>query len=459
MYPTLLALWLALPGLAPRAARPRRRPTVRRLLLEALEDRALPSGGYLFVPSFNTDNVLRYSESTGAFVDEFVPHKSAGLHQPEGLILGPDHNLYVSSGLFSGQPAVLRYNGTTGAFIDSFASGGPLNSPRAILFGPDGNLYVGDGVDPQIGWVDRFNGKTGAFIDQFVAPGSGGLVNPVGMVFGPDGNLYVASARNSNVLRYDGKTGAFLDQYVPTGTGGLDHALGITFGPDGRLYVASGGYDHNGKLTALAGVLRFQGPSGPQPGAYIDTFVPPGSGGLAIPVGLLFGPDGNGDGRQDLYVNSQLFEGSFDATNNSSTVLRFDGVTGAFIDTLVSADSGGLRGPGLMAFTETDPSTLAYLGATEGRSAALGAQALVANPAPRTSVNSAMTGGVSPGPALPAPAPDIQGTSGSAGQGVGGGAYFAAGGVVCLDAATLADILGNLASTTNNDIFGAYWMC
>jgi hypothetical protein len=42
MHPTLLTLWLALPGLAPRAAR-RRRPAFRRPLLEALEDRTLPS--------------------------------------------------------------------------------------------------------------------------------------------------------------------------------------------------------------------------------------------------------------------------------------------------------------------------------------------------------------------------------------------------------------------------------
>jgi hypothetical protein len=328
--------------------------------MQVLEDRLCPGGGYLFVPSFNTDDVLRFRESTGAFVDEFVPHRSGGLNQPEGLILGPDHNLYVSSGLFSGQPAVLRYNGSTGAFMGSFAAGGPLNGPRAILFGPDGNLYVGDGVDPTIGWVDRFDGKTGAFMDQFVAPGSGGLINPVGMVFGPDGNLYVASARNSNVLRFDGRTGAFLGQFVPAEAAGLDHALGITFGPDGSLYVASGGYDHNGKITGIAAVLRFQGPSGAQPGAYVDAFVPPGSGGLSIPLGLLFGPDGNGDGRQDLYVDSQLFEGSFDTKNNSSTVLRYDGVTGGLIDTFVSTDRGGLRGPGLMAFSETDSMTLAY---------------------------------------------------------------------------------------------------
>jgi hypothetical protein len=51
------------------------------------------------------------------------------------------------------------------------------------------------------------------------------------------------------------------------------------------------------------------------------------------------------------------------------------------------------------------------------------------------------------------------GTGGSAGQGIGGGAYFASGGSVCLDASTVANILRNIASTSNNDVFGVYTTC
>ena len=36
-------------------------------------------------------------------------------------------------------------------------------------------------------------------------------------------------------------------------------------------------------------------------------------------MGSLFGPDGNGDGAQDLYVSSQ----------NSNSILRYDGRTGS----------------------------------------------------------------------------------------------------------------------------------
>jgi hypothetical protein len=51
------------------------------------------------------------------------------------------------------------------------------------------------------------------------------------------------------------------------------------------------------------------------------------------------------------------------------------------------------------------------------------------------------------------------GSGGAAGQGIGGGAYFGSGASVCLDAATVANIFGNTASTSNNDIFGIFTIC
>src|SRR4051794_27819125 len=101
-----------------------RRPTV-----ESLEGRTTPSsGGYLLVAGTDTNSVLRYDEVTGAPAPSagntgatFVAKNSGGLSQPVALVLGPrDHNLYVSSGLFGGNPggnghpnAVLRYEGPT----------------------------------------------------------------------------------------------------------------------------------------------------------------------------------------------------------------------------------------------------------------------------------------------------------------------------------------------------------
>jgi hypothetical protein len=51
------------------------------------------------------------------------------------------------------------------------------------------------------------------------------------------------------------------------------------------------------------------------------------------------------------------------------------------------------------------------------------------------------------------------GAGGSTGQGIGGGAYFATNGDVCLDAATLDALFGNLASTSNHDLIGDFTVC
>jgi hypothetical protein len=370
-----------------------KRPAVRPAL-EPLEDRFCPSGGYLLVSSFNNDSVLRYDENTGAFVDTFVPSQSGGLREPMGVLFGPDQNLYVSSGLHSntgdGHKAVLQYSGTTGAFLSDFADQNQLSSPRGIIFGPDPkidgklDLYVADGENG-LGAVARFDGTTGAFVDDFVPIGSGGLGLPSSLVFGPDGALYVSTTDQSDVRRYEGPSGpnpgAFLGTFVAPGSGGLHSAGMMAFGPDGDLYVANNNFE-TGNPFAPGSVLRYEGPSGPNPGAFLGTFVPAGSGGLANPVGLLFGPDGKKDGKLDLYVASavQYRPGSssetFAAVPGTSEVLRYDGKTGAPLPApgqtgavFVTPDSGGLQCPTFMAFTETDPTTLNYDGATTSTAA------------------------------------------------------------------------------------------
>lgn len=230
--------------------------------------------GNLYLAGFDSRNVLRYDGRTGAFLGVFVTPGSGGLGAPNDLLFGPDGNLYVSDGFF-GTNSVLRYDGRTGAFLGVFASGGGLFVPQHLAFGPDGNLFVESVLSND---VMRYDGRTGA---PLPAPGQSGAVfirgkSVVPLAFGPDGLLYVATTAN-DIQRYDGRTGAFIDVFVPPGSGGLNSANDLVFGPDGNLYLPS---------FSSSAVFRFNG----RTGAFMDLFVPPGSGGLERPIALTFMP-------------------------------------------------------------------------------------------------------------------------------------------------------------------------
>jgi DNA-binding beta-propeller fold protein YncE len=237
----------------------------------------------------------------------------------------------VPSASISVADTSLNEIGTASAFVS--AGSGGLSLAKDVVQGPDGNVYVASAGTNS---VLRYNGSTGTFIDSFVAAGSGGLTAPYGVAFGPDGNFYVSSTgTNQAVLRYNGATGAFIDTYVAPASGGLNTPLALAFGSDGNLYVAD---------SLSNAVQRYQGPSGPSPGAPLPSagqtgaaFVAAGSGGLNSPFDLEFGPDGN------LYVNN---------TTTNLGVLKFDGTTGAFLSTYVAAGSGGLGAPRGMAFDQ-----------------------------------------------------------------------------------------------------------
>lgn len=277
---------------------------------------------------------------------------------------------------------------TSETFLGAFvaANSGGLSSAKNIVFGHDGNgdgiqdLYVADG---NAGEVIRYDGATGEFMDVFVSSGSGGLENPWAMAFGPDGNLYVGG-RYIGVLRYSGTTGDFLDLYVSSEDYGIPKNInGILFGPDGNLYVSNSA--GGGGAAGLHEVLRFQGPLKASPGAAMPAvgqtgavFVANGSGGLSNPNGLAFGPDGNlyvantwldsvnrYDGASGAFLNTFVTPGSgglditsilsfgndgyfYVTSQGTNAVLRYDGVSGAFVDAVIPSGSGGLAGaPGL----------------------------------------------------------------------------------------------------------------
>src|SRR5262245_32717733 len=153
----------------------------------------------LLVASHNTNSVKRYDGATGAYLGDFV----AAVANPRGMSFGPDGNLYVAGGSFSGPGSIRRFDGRTGADLGPVTSGHP-GAIADIIFGPDGDLY---GSVLLYNYVIRVDPSTGAWFP--IGVGSP-LRQATGVAFGPDGNLCVGSYPNNHVLRFDGSDGHYL---------------------------------------------------------------------------------------------------------------------------------------------------------------------------------------------------------------------------------------------------------
>jgi hypothetical protein len=114
------------------------------------------SGNVLFVASLsgvtppNSTGVLQaFNGTTGAFVGLLAPPSTlASSFHPRGVVIGPDGLLYVSNDpkLGGNGGHILRFDPATRNFIDIFVSNDvctcDFNRPEGLVFGPDGNLYV-----------------------------------------------------------------------------------------------------------------------------------------------------------------------------------------------------------------------------------------------------------------------------------------------------------------------------
>jgi hypothetical protein len=142
---------------------------------------------YVAVRNFNPlgGEVMRFDPVSGAFLGDFVDSNSTNdLNRPEGLVFGPDGNLYVTSFRANAgdNDKILEFKGTTGAYlgkIDLDVVGGDRAFAQALLFGPGGKLFVPiTGNGPDTGEVRRYDVSTGTF-DVFVPPNASG--GPLGM--------------------------------------------------------------------------------------------------------------------------------------------------------------------------------------------------------------------------------------------------------------------------------------
>ncbi|HSF75052.1 MAG TPA: NHL repeat-containing protein [Microcoleus sp.] len=161
----------------------------------------------------------------------------------------------------------------------------------------------------------------------------------------PQGTFLVGNSRGNNVLRFDGNTGNFIGEFIPPGSGGLFHPDTIVFGPDGNGDDQSDIYVTSGDKPGNSGEPTASAVLRYDgiTGAFIDKFVGDNPNTAVDETGGLFRPYGLAFGPDgNFYVSSFL----------SDQILRYNGKTGQFIDVFASGNqqAGGLNGPNGLLF-------------------------------------------------------------------------------------------------------------
>ncbi|UCC43862.1 MAG: thrombospondin type 3 repeat-containing protein [Candidatus Zixiibacteriota bacterium] len=211
--------------------------------------------------------------------------------------------------------SIREYDGASGVIIGRLASG-LIGNPYDVDVGPDRKLYLASFGNDNIVRSDPATGGS----EELIPPATGGLDGPTAVLIrNTDGLLFVASSVNDCILRFDASSGAFVDTFVTPGLGGLDNPHGMVFGPNDNLFVGS--QDN--------AVREYSGTDG----SFVGEFVSPGSGGLNGPRGMVFHPNGN------------LLVASF----GTDAVLEYDGVSGVFVGQF--NDDWPLNGPWGMKYS------------------------------------------------------------------------------------------------------------
>ncbi|WP_445250557.1 NHL repeat-containing protein [Microcoleus sp. OTE_8_concoct_300] len=161
----------------------------------------------------------------------------------------------------------------------------------------------------------------------------------------PQGTFLVSNSRGNNVLRFDGNTGNFLGEFIPPGSGGLSNPDQIVFGPDGNGDDKSDIYVASGDKPGNSGEPTASAVLRYDgiTGTFIDKFVGDNPNTAGDETGGLFRPYGLAFGPDgNFYVNSFL----------RYQILRYNGKTGQFIDVFASGNqqAGGLNGPNGLLF-------------------------------------------------------------------------------------------------------------
>lgn len=172
--------------------------------------------GNLFVTS-GGNQILEFDGADGNFVRVFVSvGGNGGLSGARGILFKPDGNLLVAS---YNTDALLLFHGTTGAFLGKWNSGGTssalyLDGPWGLRLGPNGNVFATRDL-PAFGEDE--------FFELHHDDDHGGDI-----VDGTGEPLHVTSAR---IMEFDVQDGKYLRSFVVGDDTGLTSTTGFDFMP------------------------------------------------------------------------------------------------------------------------------------------------------------------------------------------------------------------------------------
>ncbi len=271
---------------------------------------AAPAQATLLVAARNSDQVFRYDETTGSYVESFASGSA-----PQDVAYG-NGKVYVSYYTFARVESYDKQGNHLGTFADGLAPPAAQEwyGPTGLAVGSNGDVFVASNISHEI---LRYN-SSGSLVSRF---GSSNLVQPTGITLDAAGNLYVAdqlsTGATGTILRFpkSGDSYGTPTTYVAPGLGGLSFPqIGLEF-HEGDLYVTSG---TGTNATTGARILRYF-----DDGTSFE-IIADHTDGLSTPSGLAFGP------RDTLYISdrgvSKIFE--FDLPTKTVTDEFDNGTSG-----------------------------------------------------------------------------------------------------------------------------------
>ncbi len=186
----------------------------------------------IWVTEIGRDVVLKFSPEGRLLLTLGTSGRSGEgpnlFHQPTGVGIGPNGDVYISDGY--GNSRVARFS-STGKYKSAWgrkgSKPGEFDLPHGITVGPDGKVYVAERLNNRVQIFDR----DGRFLAQWSdLPGADAIR------LTPDGHAYVGSADNTRTFQRLSVDGTHREVLATRAEMGYPHTF--CFDQEGNLYVA-----------------------------------------------------------------------------------------------------------------------------------------------------------------------------------------------------------------------------